>query len=95
MSQPRRLRTRKGNPSVETMPRKPSHFTSNAQSLRAGIGPERASRGSGRALYDATAAQPILGQSTSSENAQRLHLRIDFPIHRTCLDEYLGNGTYV
>ncbi len=39
----------------ETIARNPSHFPSNAQSPRDGIGPERASIGSGRALYDATA----------------------------------------
>jgi hypothetical protein len=49
MSQPRRLRTR-SEPSVETIARKPSHFTSYAKSPPVGNRPERARIGSGEAL---------------------------------------------
>jgi hypothetical protein len=42
MFHPRRLRTRSG-PSVETLARKPSHFTSYAQAPRAVRVPDRAS----------------------------------------------------
>src|SRR5947208_2114625 len=68
MSQPRPLRTRR-DPSVETMARKPSHFTSKAKSPRVGSDSDRASIGSGRAEYDAT-AEPEAYATTSSLNPE-------------------------
>jgi hypothetical protein len=66
MFQPRRLRPRSGPP-VETMARNPSHLTSYAQGPRAGRRPERASIGSGSALYSTAAVgKPYPGTSVSS-----------------------------